>query len=106
MSESSGIRATLLVLYSPRLEECRRFYADLGLRFVTEQHGQGPRHYAATLADGSVFELYPARPGRETGAVRLGLAIAGTAAAPSLEPGRHLLTDPDGRTVDVDIRSN
>jgi hypothetical protein len=66
MSDPSSIRATLLVLYSPRLEECRRFYGDLGLCFTAEQHGQGPRHYAAVLADGLVVELYPARPGRET----------------------------------------
>ena len=101
MSDPSSIRATLLVLYSPRLEECRAFYSDLGLRFATEQHGQGPRHYAATLTDGAVFEIYPARPGRETGILRLGLAIIGAAATPPLVPGRHLLTDPDGRTVDI-----
>ncbi|MER6319827.1 VOC family protein [Streptomyces sp. NPDC001581] len=101
MSDPTGIRATLLVLYSPRLEECRRFYEDLGLRFASEQHGRGPRHYAATLADGAVVELYPARPARETGALRLGLTLSGAAATPPLAPGRHLLTDPDGRTVDI-----
>ena len=101
MSGPSSIRTTLLVLYSPRLEECRRFYGDLGLRFATEQHGQGPRHYAATLADGTVFEIYPARPGRETGALRLGLTITGAAATPPLAPGRHLIEDPDGRTIDI-----
>jgi catechol 2,3-dioxygenase-like lactoylglutathione lyase family enzyme len=101
MSDPSSIRATLLVLYSSRLEECQGFYSDLGLRFATEQHGQGPRHYAATLTDGAVFEIYPARPGRETGILRLGLAIIGAAATPPLAPGRHLLTDPDGRTIDI-----
>ena len=101
MSDPSSVRATLLVLYSPQLEECRRFYEGLGLRFAAEQHGQGPRHYAATLADGSVFEIYPARPGRETGTLRLGLTISGATAIPPLAPGRHLLTDPDGRTIDI-----
>ncbi|TDU03280.1 hypothetical protein EDD99_1699 [Streptomyces sp. 846.5] len=101
MSDPSSIRATLLVLYSSRLEECRAFYSDLGLCFTTEQHGQGPRHYAATLADGAVFEIYPARPGRETGILRLGLAIIGATAKPPLGPGKHLLTDPDGRTIDI-----
>ena len=101
MSDPSGVRATLLVLYSPRIEECRAFYSDLGLHFATEQHGQGPRHYAATLTDGAVFEIYPSRPRRETGVLRLGLAVTGAAATPPLAPGRHLLTDPDGRTVDV-----
>ncbi|MGW1993763.1 glyoxalase/bleomycin resistance/dioxygenase family protein [Embleya sp. NPDC001921] len=101
MSDPNDIRATLLVLYSTRIDECRSFYTDLGLRFVAEQHGRGPRHYAATLADGTVFEIYPARPGRETGALRLGLAVTGATATPPLTPGHHLLSDPDGRTVDI-----
>ncbi|AWZ05052.1 MULTISPECIES: glyoxalase/bleomycin resistance/dioxygenase family protein [unclassified Streptomyces] len=101
MSEPSSIRATLLVLYSPQLEACRDFYSDLGLRFATEQHGQGPRHYAAVFADGTVFEIYPARPGRETSVLRLGLTIPGTSAKPPLAPGHHLLTDPDGRTIAI-----
>ena len=41
-----------------------------------------PLHYARFLTDGTVFEIYPARPGRETGAFRLGLAITGAAATP------------------------
>ncbi|MFB7055352.1 glyoxalase/bleomycin resistance/dioxygenase family protein [Streptomyces vinaceus] len=101
MSAANSIRATLLVVYSYRLEECRRFYEDLGMSFEAEQHGQGPRHFAATLQDGTVFEIYPARPARETGALRMGLTITGTSATPPLVPGRHLLTDPDGRTIDV-----
>jgi catechol 2,3-dioxygenase-like lactoylglutathione lyase family enzyme len=101
MTTPNTIRATLLVLYSPRLEECHSFYSDLGLGFTAEQHGQGPRHYAAVLADGSVFEIYPARPNRQTGALRLGLAISGDTATPRLAPGRHLLNDPDGRTVEI-----
>ncbi|MFK4221641.1 hypothetical protein [Streptomyces sp. NPDC019890] len=51
-------------------------------------------HYAAFLTDGTVFEIHPARPGRETGAFRLGLAITGAAATPPLTPGRHQLTSP------------
>jgi catechol 2,3-dioxygenase-like lactoylglutathione lyase family enzyme len=101
MTTSNAIRATLLVLYSPRLEECHRFYSDLGLDFAAEQHGQGPRHYAAVLTDGAVFEIYRANPDRQTGALRLGLAINGAAATPQLAVGRHLLTDPDGRTVEI-----
>ncbi|MER7762509.1 glyoxalase/bleomycin resistance/dioxygenase family protein [Streptomyces sp. NPDC097619] len=92
---------TLLVLYSPRLEECRRFYPDLGLDFVAERHGRGPDHYATVLPNGMVFELYPARPGRRTDALRLGLAVNGIGANPPLTPGRHVLTDPDGRAVEV-----
>lgn len=101
MTTLNAIRTTLLVLYSPRMEECHRFYSDLGLDFTAEQHGQGPRHYAAVLTCGAVFEIYPARPDRQTGALRLGLALNGAAATPALVPGRHLLTDPDGRTVEI-----
>lgn len=101
MTIPTTIRATPLVLYTPQLEECHHFYSDLGLAFTAEQHGQGPRHYAAVLADGAVFEIYPARPERQTGALRLGVAIIGAAATPALTPGRHLLTDPDGRTIEI-----
>jgi catechol 2,3-dioxygenase-like lactoylglutathione lyase family enzyme len=101
VTDPSSARATLLVLYSARLEECRRFYSDLGLSFTAEQHGQGPQHYAAVLADGVVFELYPATSDRESGALRLGFTVTGAAATPPLGPGRHRLTDPDGRTVEV-----
>lgn len=101
MTEPSTPRLSLLVLYTGRLEACREFYAGLGAVFAAERHGQGPAHWAAVLADGTVFELYPARPGRETGALRLGLTVEARAAVPPLAPGDHLLTDPDGRTVEV-----
>lgn len=101
MTDPSPIRLNLLVLYSPQLEQCRGFYTGLGLTFTAEQHGPGPEHYAAVLADGTVFELYPARPGRWTDSLRLGLTIPGNTAIPRLAPGRHILTDPDGRTIEV-----
>jgi len=96
------VRMNLLVLYTAHLEECRAFYSELGLEFTAEQHGDGPEHYAAVLADGTVIELYPARAGRETGdALRLGLGliIDSAKAGTLLAPGRRTLTDPDGRTV-------
>jgi catechol 2,3-dioxygenase-like lactoylglutathione lyase family enzyme len=94
---------TLIVIYTTRLEECRRFYAGLGLDLVPEQHGAGPAHFAAELGGGLVLELYPARPGRETGALRLGLSTTTARGSPVRAPGRHLLTDPDGRTVDLQV---
>lgn len=98
-------RVTLLVLYTPRPEECRRFYAGLGLGFTPERHGRGPEHHAAVLSDGTVFELYPARPGRRTDGLRLGLSLTvdGTTTNSDLGPGHHRLVDPDGRTVKVDV---
>lgn len=100
MAMPSSAHVTLLVVYSDRMEECRTFYSALGLRFEPEQHGRGPQHYAAVLSDGSVFEIYPAAD-RRTGAVRLGLSIEGAQARPPLKAGRYLLTDPDGRKVDI-----
>ncbi|WP_017599891.1 VOC family protein [Nocardiopsis lucentensis] len=97
---TSSARITLLVLYTERVEECRDFYSALGLRFELEQHGRGPRHHAAVLDDGTVFEIYPVRD-RPTGTVRLGVSVDGASARPPLAPGRHVLTDPDGRKVDV-----
>ncbi|HEV2638710.1 MAG TPA: hypothetical protein VGX23_26415 [Actinocrinis sp.] len=94
----------LLVIYTPQLEACRDFYASLGLVFVVEQHGLGPEHYAATLADGTVFELYPARVDRRTDTLRLGLVVQGGSVSPPLYSGLHLITDPDGRTVEVHAR--
>ncbi|MEU8526029.1 VOC family protein [Streptomyces sp. NPDC048629] len=88
----------LLVIYTDRLEACREFYAGLGLDLVPERHGGGPDHYAVTLADGGVLELYPATRRPATGHLRLGITAP---ARGSLDraPGRHTLTDPDGRTV-------
>ncbi|MFG2894929.1 VOC family protein [Streptomyces sp. NPDC048248] len=91
----------LAVIYTNQLDECRDFYAGLGLDLVPEQHGNGPAHYAAVLAGGSVLELYPATNRPATGHLRLGLT-APAAGAP-LPAGRHTLTDPDGRTVVLTI---
>ncbi|MFE5328681.1 VOC family protein [Embleya sp. NPDC056575] len=90
----------LIVVYTSRLDACREFYASLGLALVRERHGSGPEHYAATLDDGTVMELYPARPDRMTGYLRIGLVLAADSPLPR---GRHLLTDPDGRSVDVRV---
>jgi catechol 2,3-dioxygenase-like lactoylglutathione lyase family enzyme len=100
-SQVPAVRTTLLVIYAEALDACREFYTGLGLTFVREQHGSGPEHYAAVLPDGMVIELYPATADRATRAMRWGFAVDESVVQPTLAPGRHLLTDPDGRTVDV-----
>ncbi|GAA5146143.1 hypothetical protein GCM10023321_05150 [Pseudonocardia eucalypti] len=97
------VRTRLLVLYTQRITECREFYTRLGLTFVREQHGIGPEHYAATLADGLVLELYPGTPERATGALRLGFELepGGPAEGTGLAEGVH--RDPDGRAVEVRV---
>ncbi|XVQ89458.1 glyoxalase/bleomycin resistance/dioxygenase family protein [Microbispora siamensis] len=98
---TTAARCTLLVLYTDRMEECRTFYSALGIGFTREQHGNGPQHYAAVLPDDTVFELYPATSERRTGAVRLGFSVDGATCEPRLKPGRHLITDPDGRVIEI-----
>ncbi|MBO2457469.1 glyoxalase/bleomycin resistance/dioxygenase family protein [Actinomadura violacea] len=95
------MRSMLIVIYTSRLEECRAFYAGLGLLLRPERHGSGPDHFAAVLEDGMVLELYPAGAREPTGRLRLGFAA--DAAACGLEPGRRVLHDPDGRAVEVTV---
>lgn len=95
------VSMALLVIYTEHVKESRGFYAHLGLTFEKEQHGKGPEHYAAVLPDGTVIELYPATESRPVTSARLGFNVTGTAMTPPLQAGRHLLHDPDGRTVEV-----
>ncbi|MGP3977075.1 VOC family protein [Streptomyces sp. 8N114] len=103
-SSTAGARIALVVLYTEHLQESRRFYGGLGLTFVEERHGQGPLHYAATLPDGTVFELYPATERRPVSSVRLGFDVVGRRMSPPLTPGRHVVDDPDGRAVELYVR--
>ncbi|MEU6039296.1 glyoxalase/bleomycin resistance/dioxygenase family protein [Actinomadura sp. NPDC047616] len=96
------MRLRLLVIYTPLLDETRRFYESLGLTFKPEQHGNGPEHYAAVMTDGTVFELYPATSDRRTDSLRLACTV--DAASTSLNPGHGVLHDPDGRAVEVHVR--
>jgi catechol 2,3-dioxygenase-like lactoylglutathione lyase family enzyme len=107
------VKINLLVLRTPKLEDLKRFYSTLGARFVREQHGNGPAHYAATLADGLVLELYPALDGPTPDpGLRLGLSVddigetlrlLGQTATPrqTQSGSRALVRDPDGRAVEL-----
>jgi hypothetical protein len=63
------------------------FYECLGLEFVEEQHGRGPKHYAAVSTDGLVLELYPAGRRIPSIGLRLGLSVK------SLEEAKKSLID-------------
>jgi catechol 2,3-dioxygenase-like lactoylglutathione lyase family enzyme len=107
------MKLNLLVLRTPRLEDLRRFYSALGARFQRERHGNGPEHYAATLSDDLVLELYAAPDGSTTDAgLRLGLTVddiaetlrsLGQSATPRQTQWglRALVRDPDGRAVEL-----
>ncbi|WP_226353768.1 hypothetical protein [Pseudonocardia sp. ICBG601] len=93
-------RLSLLVLYTEKLEACREFYTALGLRLVEEQHGAGPVHYSTTMPGGLVLEIYPGKPDRTTGRLRLGITVLAGFDQPT---GRELRTDPDGRVIDLQV---
>ena len=107
----------LLVLKTHDVSALVAFYQLLGFTFTEEQHGKGPLHHSAQLADG-IFEIYPL-PDNQTvdSTTRLGFAIADpdsvVATAESvggrvIKPCRDtpwgylsLVEDPDGRTVEL-----
>ena len=47
-----------LVLRAKDLEQMRVFLEGMGLKFLQEQHGTGPIHYACQVGQ-QVLELYP-----------------------------------------------
>ncbi|MBI1248102.1 hypothetical protein GC197_09700 [bacterium] len=113
--EDAKTRPNLLVLRSRAPEETVRFYQTLDLRFVEEQHGNGPIHWAAE-ASGFVLEIYPPK---KDGAIdtsttvgfdviQLEPLVASLKAegfqvvrGPEVTPWgkQSIVRDPDGRTV-------
>ena len=81
----------LLVLRCRDIELTRLFYEGLNLHFISEQHGNGSRHYTAVMDNGLVLELYPAKG--EPDNTRLGFHFGGKS--------QRVLQDPDGRYVEV-----
>lgn len=98
---------TLLVLYASDLDRSREFYQMLDLDFTEEAHGDGPVHYASTLATGTVLELYSAGDRRVT-RTRLGFMVRDrSATADALRRNgftvkrQSLAIDPDGNRVEL-----
>lgn len=69
-----AIELNLVVIYTADLQLACDFYRCLGLVFVSERHGTGPEHYAATLGQ-VVFELYPRKPETPSTQLRLGFRV-------------------------------
>ena len=110
------LTVNLLVLRCKDIEVTRCFYEKLGLAFVEEQHGSGPRHYSWE-SGGFVLELYPAAEGQADN-VRIGFSIpvlddladdfrhhadVNILKQPTMTADRvvMLLQDPDGRKVEL-----
>src|SRR5262245_54147345 len=105
----------LLVLRTHRLDELRKFYETLGIKFVKEQRPQHSVHYVGTIGS-AILELAPlARPAPDPDkSVRLGFAVPnlGTIANELGSTGIRIgpserkspavvIKDPDGRTVEL-----
>ncbi|MFO0966856.1 MAG: hypothetical protein U0793_14885 [Gemmataceae bacterium] len=112
-----NLAINLLVLRCKDVELTRRFYERLGMVFVEERHGAGPKHFAWEHA-GFVLELYPTKGEQAPDNVRLGFSmplladLAGdirhssdvTVLKPPYATADRLiivLQDPDGRSVEV-----
>jgi lactoylglutathione lyase len=65
----------LLVIRSPDIHRAVEFYRQMGMEFDLHSHGNGPQHYASTVA-GFVFEIYPGKTGHnDTTSTRIGFSV-------------------------------
>lgn len=110
----SNPELNLLVLRSANLERSVGFYGLLGLVFVEEKHGNGPKHYSTQLG-ATVLELYPLGKRSPTTDVRLGFTVSSIDEAignlemdavvqPTSDTERGKLAviqDPDGHTIEL-----
>lgn len=116
----SGLRISLIVLYSADLNRSKAFYERLGLRFTPERHGQGPQHFSCHLGD-SVFEIYPLKKeALAQNKVRIGFFVPSVDEAleriketglrlvspPQDSPWgrRAVVEDPEGNAVEITSR--
>ncbi len=113
----------LVVIAARDLEATKDFYGLLGLDFSAEQHGSGPRHYAASSGS-TTFEIYPCDKAEFRNPVRIGFQVpvidhtieairqagAKIVSMPKDSPWgrRAVVEDPEGNRVELaqPIRSN
>ena len=109
-------RLALIVLKTRQIDKLLGFYQAIGIPFVEEQHGRGPRHFAGKLGD-TVLEIYPLKDGEADRTTRLGFSVENLYAviqtlvqrklAPEMTPTtsdwglRVVVADPDGRAVEL-----
>ena len=107
---------SLIVLQSCDIVVAKEFYNRLGLSFQEEQHGSGPRHFAATLGP-LVFEIYPCQTNVPPVSLRVGFRVPSVVATietlrecgtrivsePKDSPWgcRAVVIDPDGNQVEL-----
>ncbi|HWY88456.1 MAG TPA: VOC family protein [Gemmataceae bacterium] len=91
-TESPSPALSLVVLQSGDVQASKDFYSLLGLSFVEEQHGTGPRHYSTTLG-ALVLEIYPCQGSSPSAPVRIGFRV------PSLDQTLDVLRSRGARIV-------
>lgn len=96
------MRIALVVLRSLDPDRLSKFYTSIGIPMVVEQHGSGPRHFAADFGTG-VIEIYPSKQAQKT---TFGLAVSSPEAflsnwvsAGGTSSASGMAIDPDGNTV-------
>lgn len=107
------VRFGFVALRCADLEASTAFYELVGLVFVEEQHGNGPRHLSSEI-DGVVVELYPATAtGDRADLATIGLIVPDLDEVEQrLQEGGHstqraadqatvVTSDPDGRRVRI-----
>ncbi len=105
----------LVVLRTHRLEEVKRFYSLLGVKFVEERHGKAPAHYAGAIG-AAVLEIAPLPKGAPDPdkSVRLGFSVPNLGAIATelgstgirIGPSERnspvvVIKDPDDRVVEL-----
>lgn len=98
-----------IVLRCANPENSRKFYETLGVSFSEEKHGNGPSHFAGSIRDELILELYPLRKDKLASRVTIGIPIASPekiryAEHASGQVARKLgdfyvLQDPDGNEI-------
>ena len=112
---------SLVVLESGDIEAAKDFYSLLGLSFVEERHGTGPRHYSATLGT-LILEIYPRQERNAIAPVRIGFHVASidktldllrARGAPIIREAKNspwgrraVVEDPDGNRVELTSSSS
>ena len=106
------MKLNLLVLRCNNIENTKKFYEKLGLKFIREQHGKGAVHYA-TYVGKTVLELYPLKENSEIEQSRLGFTVEknfldnmkNDVVSTYEFNGQKVFVvqDPDGRKVELSI---
>lgn len=69
------MKLNLIVIQASNMERSVAFYESLGMSFIEEQHGNGPKHLSSNL-EGMTFEIYPGDTMLNERSIRLGFSVS------------------------------